>query len=422
MPGALDLPLRFWKRLPLPRALRASLAPAMAALVRWRLRSAPPPRQALEAVEPGPLVLSGFHTEALGLGAAARATRGALEAAGLPVTLHDLSFLRTAPLYAAITLPGAQQGGVWICQCNPPEFERLRLGLDRRDLAGRYRIGVWAWELETLPDLWIKAARSFHEIWAPSRFVADAIRAGIGDGDGPVIHVLPPAVGVAPDRPCDRRPFGIPPDAFVALVMFDMRSTRARKNPDAALDAYCQAFPQPSAAAVLVCKVLARDAAPEAFDALQRRIAGRPDIILITETLTQDAIGDLIACVDIVLSLHRSEGYGLSLAEAMHRGRVVVATAWSGNMDFMDAQSAVLVPHRLISVQDPQKQYPDGARWADPDVAAAARALVDLAASPDRRREIGAAARRRIGDHEAAVAAQIADLAWRDKVIPAQHG
>jgi glycosyltransferase involved in cell wall biosynthesis len=395
------------------------LAPLAArAIAAWRLRGGVLSRKPLADIAPGPLVLSGFLSGALGLSTAARSTRTRLEALGLPVISHDMDPLRNAPLYTPIALPTeGQAGGVWICQCNPPEFERLRMGMDRAVLEQLYRIGIWAWELEVLPKDWVEAIPNFHEIWAPTTFVAQAIKRSLGSEPGPIVRVLPiPINGVAAPV-FGRERFGIAQDSFAVLTMFDMRSTRARKNPDAAFDAYLRAFPEPSAACTLICKVLHHDSAVEEFEVLKRMAAARPDIVLMTEVLTDQEVGDLIANVDVLISLHRSEGYGLALAEAMHRGRVVVATGWSGNIDFMDEDSSILIPYELIPVKDPQKQYNEATCWADPNIEAAAKALRRLDADPDLRARLGVAARARIVAHEALFEAEIVASTWLSKVV-----
>jgi glycosyltransferase involved in cell wall biosynthesis len=138
-----------------------------------------------------------------------------------------------------------------------------------------------------------------------------------------------------------------------------------------------------------------------------------------TERLEDEGVWRLIASADVLLSLHRSEGYGLVLAEAMKLRRCVVATGWSGNMDFMDRDNSIPIPFRRIPVQDPQKQYvaPDQT-WADADVAAAAQALRTLEADPALRRRMGVRALETLTAHEARFAATLAGAPWRRLVRP----
>jgi glycosyltransferase involved in cell wall biosynthesis len=376
-----------------------------------------PERRPMTALDQGPLLLSGFFGDVRGLSAAARLTASGLCGAGLKPILDDLAPQLELPLYARRDFPLNQSGGVWIANCNAPELKRMVYMYPNAALNSRYRIGYWAYELESLPHGWRRTAGALHEIWAPTQFVADAVRRSIAD-DIPVT-VMPYPTADLSHIQGDRARFGLNPEAFVVLVMVDLRSTRARKNPDAAIDAYLQAFPDPDGRAMLVCKVTAFDQAPAEFAKLKSRIGGRHDIRLMTERLEDEGVWRLIASADVILSLHRSEGYGLVLAEAMKLRRCVVATGWSGNMDFMDAGNSVPIPFRRVPVRDPQGQYvAPGQTWADADVAAAAGALRRLQTDPVARRQLGERACETLTAHEARFGAVLADAAWRRLVRP----
>ncbi len=368
-------------------------------------------------IDPGPLLLSGFFGEVLGVGAAARLTAEGLRRAGLHPDLDDLAPQLELPLYAHRDFPVRDPGGVWISHCNAPELKRMVYMYPNAALSRRYRIGYWAYELESLPQDWRPTAGALHEIWTPSQFVADAVKRSIDD-DIPITVMPHPTADMTHIR-ADRVRFGLKPDAFVVLILFDLRSTRARKNPDAAVDAYLQAFPEPDGRAMLVCKVTASDKAPAEFAKLKSRIGDRQDIRLLTERLDDEEVWRLIASADVLLSLHRSEGYGLVLAEAMKLRRCVVATGWSGNMDFMNDGNSVPIPFRRMPVKDPQKQYiaPDQS-WADADVSAAADALRRLEADPAGRRRLGERALETLTAHEARFAAVLNHAAWRGLVRP----
>ncbi len=407
-----------WRRLPKPAFVRRLISQQATKAMVAAINSAPPPeRRAMAGLDPGPLLLSGFFGEVLGVGAAARLTADGLRRAGLKPELDDLAPHLELPLYARRDFPVRDPGGVWISHCNAPELKRMVYMYPNTALSSRYRIGYWAYELENLPEDWRPTARTLHEIWTPSQFVADAVRRSIGD-DIPVT-VMPHPTADLRHIKADRARFGLSPQAFVVLILFDLRSTRARKNPDAAVEAYLQAFPEPDGRAMLVCKVTASEKAPAEFAKLKSRIGDRQDILLLTERLEDEGVWRLIASADVLLSLHRSEGYGLVLAEAMKLRRCVVATGWSGNMDFMDAGNSIPIPFRHITVKDPQKQYvaPDQS-WADADVAAAAAALRRLQADPVERRRLGERACETLTTHEARFGAILADAAWRRLVRP----
>jgi glycosyltransferase involved in cell wall biosynthesis len=372
-----------WRRLPKPDRLRRLISRQATKAMVAVINHAPlPERRPMATLAPGPLLLSGFFGDVRGLSAAARLTAGGLRGAGLEPRLDDLAPQLELPLYARRAFPLTEPGGVWITLCNAPELKRMVYMYPNTALSSRYRIGYWAYELESLPQDWRRTADALHEIWAPSQFVADAVRRSIGE-DMPVAVLPYPTADLSHIRG-DRARFGLNPAAFVVLVLFDLRSTRARKNPDAAVEAYLQAFPEPDGHTMLVCKVTASEDAPAEFAKLKSRIAARQDIRLMTERLEDEGVWRLIASADVLLSLHRSEGYGLVLAEAMKLHRCVVATGWSGNMDFMDA-----------------------------DVAAAARALRQLQADPALRQRLGARALETLTAHEAQFSAVLTDAPWR---------
>ena len=126
---------------------------------------------------------------------------------------------------------------------------------------------------------------------------------------------------------------------------------------------------------------------------LESAVGGAPNIRIMHDKLSQEGMDSLMQHADVILSLHRGEGFGLVLAQAMLLGKPVIATGWSGNMDFMSRRNSILLDYELIPVQDPQGSYAQGDQnWADPDIEQAADWLVRLARSPDLRRKIGQAA------------------------------
>lgn len=417
--AAAELARAIWRAAPIPKSWRSTFGVAMIASVnagllgRRAARAAPIP---LSDVQTGPLVLSGFMNSVLGIGSGGRSTAAALLAAGLAPLRHDIApvlDLRIDRLAPRLGPPG----GVWIAHCNPPELMRVLAALPFDALEGRYRIGFWAWELPVLPPRWAEAADHLNEIWAPTRYVADAILDAVRDRRHvPTVRVMPHPLPDLSHVRADRARFGLPQDAVVVLVMFDMRSSRARKNPDAAVEAFIRAFPEPRSDRVLFCKVVGADASTEDWVALRRRVSGRPDLILADALLSTDETFSLIASADIVLSTHRAEGYGLILAEAMALERCVIATGWSGNTDFMSDANSVLLPSRPIPVVDPQGIYPAGQHWADVDIDATAALLRAAADDPARRTALGARARADIQRHDRQFAHALSQAPWLSKI------
>ncbi len=380
---------RLWRALPVPGALRRKLGATIFALAQARQKEASVRPRAGWRIKKGPLILSGFIKDVMGLGRAARLTASALDAAGLPCLRHDLRpvlhFDPNIP-YTEVPFPDAPGGGVLILHCNAPEATAFFNNIPARFWADRYRIGIWAWELEELPEDWRPVCRRFHEIWAPSRFVADAVRPHARS-----VKVMPhPLTDTAAAAP-DRARFGFREGVFVFAAMADGRSTLTRKNPLGAVQAFRRAFPEPTQAASLVVKLVNPDADPAGLAPLKAAAEGRPDIILYTENLSDAEMLSFLASIDGLLALHRSEGFGLSMAEALSLAKPVIATGWSGNTDFMTgALVEGLVRYDLIPVNDLSGRY-QGSRWADPDLDHAAELIRKLVRDPDFRRRLAEA-------------------------------
>jgi glycosyltransferase involved in cell wall biosynthesis len=336
-------------------------------------------------------MVGGQLTTASGLGESARLCLDALRGLGWDAGHADISDLFLRPDLPA-DLPGkaAQtgEGGTLILHVNGPYMRYVATRLGRRFLAGRRIIGYWNWELPIMGADWRRGLSQVHEIWVPSRFNADAVPA---DANVPVRIVPHPvtAQGAASSR--DR--FDLPADAFIVLTAFDMGSTYVRKNPRAAIAAFRQAFGD-DPGCLMVLKVGHPGDANWAMTDLSDAIAGMTNVRLMQDTLSRSDMARLVASADVVLSLHRSEGFGLLLAEAMLHQVPVVATGWSGNVDFMTPDDSGLVGYRLVPVDDPQGTYTvAGAQWADPDSAEAAAWLSRLRSEPEFRRQLGLKAR-----------------------------
>lgn len=378
--------------------------PALRAYRRYGWRR----RRTASATAAEPIIVAGFHGAVLGLGEAARGVVSALTSKGAAVQAWDVSERLGHPrrLDRGDTVAPAAGPGLIIAHMNPPELIQL-IATDPTPFEGKRVIGYWAWELPTVPDLWKPAFRYVDEIWVPSRFTAAAIRRAAPRGL--TVKVAPHPVPVSQAAP-DRARFDLDPDRVVVLCAFDLRSTLARKNPLAALEAFRRAAGRARRGATLVFKTVGGDEAPTALAALRAAIGATPDVVVIDEALSPDDRDRLLASCDIFLSLHRSEGFGLLLAEAMAAGKAVVATGWSGNLDFMDDRTAVLVPYALVPVDDPQGIY-RGGLWAQADVETAAQALAELIDDADRREAMGRRAQAAVRDRLATPI--VADLMLR---------
>ncbi len=361
------------------------------------------------------MIVAGAFSRATGLGEGARLMTEALGALGVGCWRLDVSgdmwpgaaadfegpgtfSLATVPKEAAVVL-----------HVNPPMLPWVLFRQGRRLLRGRRVIGYWAWELETAPSPWHRGAALVHEAWVPSRFTASAVEKFMPGR----VRVVPHPLAIAEPRPSarDRRSFGLPADAVIVLVSFNLASSFVRKNPLAAIEAFRVAFGARSDRLLLI-KVGNPGLEASDFAILERAVAGSPNIRLFTELLSGPDNHALTREADIILSLHRSEGFGLVPAEAMLLGKPVVATGWSGNLEFMDETNAALVGYRLVPACDPRGVFEaPGAVWAEPDIRAAASLLARLAEDAAYRAGLGAraekAAREALGTRplEAALAA-----------------
>ncbi len=364
--------------------------PRRRALARASALLAPRPDWPAPAAHAG-VVVGGEISRASGLGEGARLMLAGLEALGVPAWQMECGLLPPGtprpPEPAGAPPPGAPL----VLHVNAPMLPAALLRLPRGLLRGRRVVGYWAWELGVVPDMWRFGARFVHEIWAPSRFTAAALEP-LAPGR---VRVVPHPVAARPPAPASltRADFGLPPDAVVVLVSFSLASSYARKNPEAAIAAHRRAFGD-RADRILLLKITHADHAPDDLARLQALIAGAANIRLETRLLPAADNHALTRCADIVLSLHRSEGFGLVPAEAMLLGRPVVATDWSGTTDFLDDTCGVPIAYTLVPAVDPRGVFEaPGAVWAEADVGAAAAALVRLADDADLRTRFGEAGR-----------------------------
>jgi glycosyltransferase involved in cell wall biosynthesis len=324
-----------------------------------------------------------------GIAESGRILGQALAARGLMRGTMPLGLPSVVPAYMGTLAPGAAVLAVLNGPLLPVGLARLQ---PRNMLRGRRIIGVWAWELSRVSAEWAVGAKFVHEIWAPSRFAAEAF-AAVAPGrvrvvPFPLATQLPFAVAG------DRASFGLPADCFIVLSAFNLASSCTRKNPVGTIAAFKAAFGA-SQDALLVLKLTGIANYQDDLAAIHAAVGDAPNIRVMTETVSEPELRGLIAASNVVLSLHRSEGFGLIPAAAALLGVPVVATGYSGNLDFMNPQCSGLVSYRLVPVQDERGVYAvPGAEWAEPDIEDAASWLRRLFEAPALRTEMGAAGQR----------------------------
>lgn len=368
---------RLWRKLPAGYRRRVFDACIDASFLRRHPPQSPPPS----------LVLCGLYRSGSSMGWTVRYLAYLLRENGIPFHGHDISHLFFADDVAAEVPPPPPPGPVTLLLALMPNRYRYALSsLPRRLVRDAYIIGYSVYELERLPADYRRALRDVDEIWTPSTFSAAAFAdAAPGKPVRVIPHIIPPPPAVDGDRAA----FGLPADAFIVMAFGSIKSGTTRKNLPGAVRAFRQAFPDRSDVR-LVLKVSDGTWAPERTSELGACIGGDQRVLVLGEMLSDDGVWSLLACADAVLSLHRAEGFGLVLAQALMLGKPLVTPLWSGPRDFLDDTTVFPVAHRLVPVEDPEGIFVDpSARWMEPDVAHAAEALRRIKAHPDAARETG---------------------------------
>lgn len=371
---------RLWRKLP-PQQRRRFFA--------WATAIVTPGVRASYPRHASGVIIAGEFSRGSGLGEGARLMVAALRKLGILCATWDIETYR---LDGDAVGPGAPL----IVHVNAPMLPAVLLRMPRTLRSGRKVIGYWAWELPIVPDTWKHARRHIHEIWAPSRFTADALVSL----NRPVRIVEHP-VGLAGQIPSARNRafFGLPEKAVTVLVSFNLASSMVRKNPIDTILAFREAFgDRPDR--ILILKTGHTEHYPEDMAAIRSAVNDASNIQIHTQHYNGADRLALMQCCDIVLSLHRSEGFGLVVAEAMALGRCVIATDWSATAEFMDNTCGLPVAYSLVPAHDPRGvlEMPQTC-WALPDRQSAVQALRLAADHSDLRARLGTAAQERIAKH-----------------------
>lgn len=338
--------------------------------------------------------LCGFIQGDFGLGESCRSMARILEAAGIPYTVVDSQAALDQQYTNEEFAP--QIGNEFLYSVNLFDINGdghvpfLRT-VSADALQGRYNIGYWAWELpEFPPDTWEEAFATLDEVWACSEFTAEAIRQR-----APVpVYAVPHVIEAKADETLTRADFGLPEDKFLFLMMYDVRSTAARKNPEGALQAFLQAFSGDARVHLVIKMNVPKDHAES--DRLLARLRQEANVHTLVETMPKERLNALVKLCDATVSLHRSEGFGLVPAEAMYFGRPAVLTNWSGNTTYMTADNCCPVPYTIVELAEDYGPYQKGCHWAEPDIQAAAALMKRLATDKAYYQAVAAAGRRTV--------------------------
>jgi glycosyltransferase involved in cell wall biosynthesis len=336
------------------------------------------------------LNLIGYLHAENGLGESVRSSLRALESAQIGVAVTDVRFGCAARKEAKIdaTMPRGQLYPINLFHLNADQI-CIAYNIFGRDFFDRcYNIMFCVWEQNEFPEDWIPAFDLVDEIWTPSTFCLDVITRKTHK---PVVRI-PHSVSPFTAGLLDRRALRLPENGFLFLCMADFASTPERKNPLGSLEAYLRALPNDMRDTFLVLKILRQDTHREAMEAI-RTLADRcANIIVIDRHMSRLEVDSLIAACDCLLSLHRAEGFGFSIAESMFMGKPVIATGWSGNMDFMNTGNSLPVQYKLTVLNRGVGPYRKGAAWAEPDLDHASELMRMVVRDPEYAALIGARA------------------------------
>lgn len=330
--------------------------------------------------------LVGYIASEHGVGEAARSLARACRASGVPYSVVDVGYQSTSLQRDTQALAGASKNrfAIDVVYVNADQTLATLAHLQAKGLQSAYKIGFWHWEQPVLPDIYRASFNGLDEIWVPSTFVRQAVEAV---SPVPVV-VIPHAMQVRASPGVQRSRFGLPQDKLLALVMYDVASYQYRKNPQAAIAAFRKAM-HGRTDAILVIKTINGDSHPDAETELKTHLADLPGTVFIDQFLTRQEVWDLQSCCDMLISLHRAEGFGLVPAEMMALGKPVVATGWSANMDFMTADNSMPVRFRLEPLREAIGSYPAGPPWAEADIDHAASCIRQLLDEPALRKRLG---------------------------------
>jgi glycosyltransferase involved in cell wall biosynthesis len=311
----------------------------------------------------------GFFTAEHGVGEAARVLTSTLQAAGVSVSTIDYTDTQSRREHL-FHCDNVSRNKVLMTAINADHLNAAQDRLGIEFFTDRYVIGQWFWELEEAPEWFGPAFTHVDELWAPTRFIETMLRKH-APARVQVKYVPLPVVTPKVDASISRSRFGLD-DRYMFLFAFDFMSVMKRKNPLGLIEAFCSAFAE-GEGPMLVIKAINGDKRMKERNMLRDAVRKRSDIVLIDEYFTKVETSTLTSLADCYVSLHRSEGLGLTMSEAMTLGRPVIATGYSGNLDFLSDANSFIVPGLRVKVGDGAEGYSPEAMWMEPNVREAAK-------------------------------------------------
>ena len=341
------------------------------------------------------VTLLGYIKSEHGVGESARHVAEALEKTGYQWNAYDfeinnLSRQQNEELAEKIT--NTISNPVLLMNINADQTPVVKENLPSEQWDESYKIGIWYWELPVFPDRWLPSIDMVDEIWAPTRFIQDAISM---KAKCPVIY-MPLPMELERPKEVSRKKYGFSSETFLFINMYDTLSMQSRKNPTAVIQAFKKAFDPDDLSVGLIVKLNNSNILEKDYEYLRQIKGNYKNIYFLPRILDRMEVNELIMMCDAAVSLHRSEGLGLLCQEAMYLGKPVIATNWSGNIDFMSDNEACMVNYKLINVGQDVGPYEAWQMWADADVDHASEFMSKLYKDRDLCSKLGENARKRI--------------------------
>jgi glycosyltransferase involved in cell wall biosynthesis len=349
---------------------------------------APPPVPSETGLQKG-INLIGFIRAEIGLGESARLAARAIQTTDVPFGIINFPLNVASGMDDMTWVHKETEAATFntnILHMNGDSLPHARMHFGEDLFQGRYNIGYWHWELPDFPDENLPAFDLVQEVWVPTSFVHESVSK---KSTVPVIRI-PHGIEVDYDPGLNRDTFGLPTNRFLFYMSYDVQSHTARKNPQSVIEAFKLAFDLDNPNVGLVLKINNMDFRPEDLESLRALVSGHSNIYMIDQILSRIQVNSLLQCTDCFVSLHRSEGFGLGLAEAMYLGKPVIGTNWSGNTDFMNPTNSCPVNYQLVQVGQDWGPYKAYQTWAEPDIHHAAQLMYNLANNPEWRNSIAA--------------------------------
>ena len=310
----------------------------------------------------------GYARAESGLGEACRCAARALQAADIPFCMINFSKCSSRQndfswKHKEVNMPIFNTNLIFI---NADQlYEQFKLkNIPIEWFEDRYNIGYWHWELPEFPSEWMPSLDLVDELWVPSAFTASSI----SPKTSKPVHIVPHSISLDTISSKTRRHYGLHEGQFLFMAMVDFLSTSARKNPYAAIEAFKKAFQPNDQSVGLVLKVNNAARFPHELKKLKETIHPYKNMFVVKRPMNRADVNGLISLSDSLISLHRAEGFGLPLAEAMFLGKPVIATNWSGNTDFMNEENSCLIDYSLTETAEDSGPYARNQLWADADI------------------------------------------------------